>query len=138
MRKILFKKPRKIILKMTSFRSGLEPLPEPVPLASSPLPSLPLPPAPSPPPPPSPLIPSVEQCALALPVEPSTKRRRTQIAHTQITPAALRAEGVLDVGCAIGTSVLYVRTQVKPLVLSTRMQNLMARWFSTETSQRQG
>lgn len=44
---------------------------------------------------------------------------RAHVAHTQITPAALRAEGVLEVGRAIGTSVLYVRTREKLHLLHT-------------------
>jgi hypothetical protein len=39
------------------------------------------------------------------------------IGHGAVTPAALRAEGVLEIGCAIGTSVLYVRTRVKLYLL---------------------
>ncbi len=45
---------------------------------------------------------------------PRSKRARERmIGHSSVTPAALRAEGVLEVGCAIGTSVLYVRTRAK-------------------------
>lgn len=32
---------------------------------------------------------------------------------TRVTPASLRAEGILEIGCAKGTSVLFVRTRVK-------------------------
>ena len=32
---------------------------------------------------------------------------------TRVTPASLRAEGILEIGCATGTSALYVRTRVK-------------------------
>lgn len=47
-------------------------------------------------------------------VATSTNPRRSRaIARPNVTPAALRAEGVLEVGRAAGTSVLYVRTCVK-------------------------
>lgn len=36
-----------------------------------------------------------------------------------VTPASLRAEGVLEIGCATGTSVLFVRTKVKIHLLHT-------------------
>ena len=32
---------------------------------------------------------------------------------TRVTPELLRAEGILEIGCAMGTSVLFVRTRVK-------------------------
>jgi len=32
---------------------------------------------------------------------------------TKVTPESLRAEGILEIGCATGTSVLFVRTRVK-------------------------
>lgn len=44
-------------------------------------------------------------------------KRRSMVAHAQITPASLRAEGVLEVGRAPGTSILYVRTRVKLHIL---------------------
>lgn len=44
---------------------------------------------------------------------PPKRRGRSTTAHTSITPASLRAEGVLEIGCAPGTSVLYVRTRAK-------------------------
>jgi hypothetical protein len=53
------------------------------------------------------------------PSKPKRIQVRTHVAHTQITPEALRAEGVLEVGCAPGTSVLYVRTRVKLHLLHT-------------------
>jgi hypothetical protein len=31
----------------------------------------------------------------------------------RVTPASLRAEGILEMGCATGTSLLFVRTRVK-------------------------
>ena len=31
----------------------------------------------------------------------------------RVTPELLRAEGILEIGCATGTSVLFVRTRVK-------------------------
>lgn len=37
----------------------------------------------------------------------------------QITPASLRDEGVLEIGCATGTSVLFVRTRVKLHIIHT-------------------
>jgi hypothetical protein len=41
------------------------------------------------------------------------KRVRPKIPRTRLTPAALRAEGVLEIGRVTGTSMLYVRTRVK-------------------------
>jgi len=40
-------------------------------------------------------------------------RSRSSVGHAHVTPEALRAEGVLEVGCATGTSVLYVLTRAK-------------------------
>lgn len=37
--------------------------------------------------------------------------------RTVVTAESLRAEGILEIGCAAGTSVLYVRTQLKLHVL---------------------
>lgn len=37
----------------------------------------------------------------------------------RMTPASLRAEGVLEIGCATGTSVLFVRTRIKLHLLHT-------------------
>jgi hypothetical protein len=37
----------------------------------------------------------------------------------RVSPASLRAEGVLEVGCAPGTSILFVRTRVKIHLLHT-------------------
>lgn len=41
--------------------------------------------------------------------------RRTAVSHalSRVTLTTLRAEGVLEIGCAAGTSVLFVRTRVK-------------------------
>lgn len=47
---------------------------------------------------------------------------RTQAAaskRSSVTPASLRSEGVLEIGCATGTSVLFVRTKVKIHLLHT-------------------
>ena len=46
---------------------------------------------------------------VAMRVEPSPSRPII----TKVTPEALRAEGILEIGCAKGTSVLFVRTHVK-------------------------
>jgi len=35
------------------------------------------------------------------------------VAIDRVTPSLLRAEGILEIGCAQGTSVLFVRTRVK-------------------------
>ena len=39
--------------------------------------------------------------------------RRVTCIVTRVTPASLRAEGILEIGCATATSVLFVRTKVK-------------------------
>lgn len=47
---------------------------------------------------------------------PTTSRPRTRVSISRATPAALiamRAEGVLEIGCATGTSTLFVRTRRK-------------------------
>jgi len=44
-------------------------------------------------------------------------RARASLVQTSTTPEALRAEGILEIGRAPGTSVLYVRTRVKFHVL---------------------
>ena len=40
-------------------------------------------------------------------------RRVMPVPSPPVTPASLRAEGILEMGCAQGTSVLFVRTLVK-------------------------
>lgn len=52
-----------------------------------------------------------EEAVAALAPAPVPPCRST--ARTAVTPASLRAEGVLEIGCAPGTSVLFVRTRVK-------------------------
>jgi hypothetical protein len=49
--------------------------------------------------------------------KPPRKPAGVVVGH--VTPASLRDEGVLEIGCAPGTSVLYVRTRVKLHVLHT-------------------
>lgn len=44
-------------------------------------------------------------------------RKPAGVVVGHVTPASLRDEGVLEIGCAPGTSVLYVRTRVKLHVL---------------------
>lgn len=46
-------------------------------------------------------------------VLPKPKRVRPKTPRTRLTPAGLRAEGVLEIGRVAGTGMLYVRTRVK-------------------------
>ena len=46
-------------------------------------------------------------------LEPETESKDAAGSRTEVTPASLRAEGVLEVGRAAGMSVLYVLTRVK-------------------------
>ena len=64
------------------------------------LPALPAPPMPK-------ALAALETQAVAKP------KKTAGLVVGQVTPASLRDEGVLEVGCAPGTSVLYVRTRVK-------------------------
>lgn len=57
------------------------------------------------PPAPSTLIP--------MPALPSPASAVTVSSRSVVTPESLRAEGILEIGCAKGTSVLFVRTHVK-------------------------
>lgn len=49
----------------------------------------------------------------ALPVLPAAVSLVPAPARTTVTPAALRAEGILEIGRVQGTSVLFVQTRVK-------------------------
>jgi len=55
--------------------------------------------------------------AVALPVPKKVVRAAPLV--PRVSPASLRAEGVLEVGCAPGTSILFVRTRVKLHLLHT-------------------
>lgn len=55
----------------------------------------------------------------ALPVLPPAVSIVPAPSRTTVTPTLLRAEGILEIGCAQGTSVLYVRTRVKLHLLHT-------------------
>ena len=54
--------------------------------------------------------PPVVAASITTPSAPPTARVSSR---SVVTPESLRAEGILEIGCAKGTSVLFVRTHVK-------------------------
>ena len=61
--------------------------------------------------PPAPPAPPASTALVPVPATPA--KRATPVRSQPVTPASLRAEGILEMGCAPGTSVLFVRTIVK-------------------------
>ena len=59
------------------------------------------------------------RAARAAPATAKPARQPAGLVVGQVTPTSLRDEGVLEIGCATGTSVLYVRTRVKLHIIHT-------------------
>lgn len=70
------------------------------------------------------------------------RKARVRKVRVRITPSSLRAEGILEIGCALGTSLLFVRTRLKLHLLhatwlpdrqlDTYAVNLAVAWIETQ------